>query len=112
MAGKQTDHQGTCCQHSSVWCLLHQHVQIGVEITVCDSNSSDRDDLPVLQQLPRLDRSSVVLSADSIFPDRDAHCTGQGTQVLHQMGMAQDTQLGLLGCVARRGCWFRTGARA
>lgn len=91
--------------------LRLQCIPIDVEIGIRDRDSIDRDDLPLLQPLPRPHRSGFVLSAYSILPHRDAHCTDKVAQVLMQMGVAQDPQLGLSRRVPRCGCRIRKGAR-
>ncbi|XP_042046811.1 amino acid permease 6-like isoform X2 [Salvia splendens] len=110
VAGKQGHRGRTCRPCSPVRGLQLQRIQISVEISVCDNNITDCNDLPLLQQLSRPHRGIRVLPADRVLPHRDAHCPGQSAQVLLQMGVAEDPQLGLPDRVPRRGSRIRTGA--
>ncbi|KAM2843548.1 hypothetical protein COP1_026245 [Malus domestica] len=57
---------------------------------------------PVLQRLPGIARSSLLLTANSLLPDRDVHSKKKKNAQLHfHLDLDEDSELGVPGKIAR-----------
>lgn len=110
MARQQIHHLWIRCTSSLLWRLQRQHVQVGVENSICCSNSGDSNDIPLLQWLLGSDRGSIVLSINRLLPNRDAHCPEKDTKVFFHMGMAENIELDLPDRITRCSCWIDSGS--
>ncbi|GFY96039.1 amino acid permease 6 [Actinidia rufa] len=90
--------------------LPYQLLPASVANRLRNSDSRDRDDLPFLQRLPRVDWGSIVLSSNSVFPHRNAHRAVKNAQVFLHLDMAEDPELGLPDRVAHCRCRIHSGA--
>ena len=110
LAGKQTDNKRARHKPPISRSLPHQLLPASVANRLCNRDSRDSDDLPFLQRLPRVDRGSIVLSTNSVFPHRNAHRAVENAQVFLHLDMAEDPDLGVPDRVARCRCRVHSGA--
>lgn len=109
LARQQIHHLRIRDASSMLWNLQPQLVQVGLENNLCYSDSGDCDDIPLLQLLLGADRSSIVLSINRLFPNRDAHCSEKDTKVFFHMGMAENIELDLFDRITCGSCWIDPG---
>lgn len=110
MVRQQIHHLRIRCASSMLWRLQRQLVQVGVENSICCSDSRDCHDIPLLQWLLGFDRGSIVLSINCLLPNRDAHCPEKDTKVFFHMGMAENSKLDLPDCITCCSCWIYPGS--
>uniref|UniRef100_M1A1P0 Amino acid transporter n=1 Tax=Solanum tuberosum TaxID=4113 RepID=M1A1P0_SOLTU len=109
MARQQIHHLRIRDASSMLWNLQPQLIQVGVENNICYSDSGDCNDIPLLQRLLGVDRSSIVLSINRLLPNRDVHCSEKDTKVFFHMGMAENIELDLFDRITCCSCWIHPG---
>lgn len=109
VAGERLHKPGDPCGDPVQRDVQLQPVPADVENGLRDNNGSGRHDIPVLQRHPGAAGGRLLLAVDSLLPCGDVHREDEDEEVLIHVDVAEDTELGLPGRVARGSGWLGPG---